>query len=118
MTIEQNYKRVSETPRPSPKGKDRGKGGFKGRKVGQRSVRWEGDRLQGRWSLLFPNGQSSGILLSTLTLYKERRKEKPGAGRVSLDALVPSQDTVCMFTDLIPAFSTLKFSPTGHRPGP
>lgn len=27
-------------------------------RVGQRSVRWEGDRLLGRWSFLFQNVQS------------------------------------------------------------
>jgi hypothetical protein len=37
---------------------DRGKGGFKSKKVGQRSVKWEEDRLLGRCSFLFPNVQS------------------------------------------------------------
>lgn len=32
-------------------------GGYKS-KVGQRSVKWEGDRLLGRWSFLFQNVQS------------------------------------------------------------
>lgn len=68
--------------------------------MGQRSVRWEGDRLVGRWSFLFQNVQSEGTLLTTLLFYiKSELRRNQGPVRVFF-----SRVNLCHFLDKLCLF--------------